>query len=302
MYPRPGWRYCGDAVHLKGAEHCQIENNHFDAVGGNAVYLEGYNARNVIVGNEISEAGANGVCLMGTRLKHPLFNRVADNDIHHCGVINTYTAGVFSGMSDGNVICHNRIEHLPHHAINLSNSPHGRNIVEYNDIRWVDEEVADSTAINCWMEDPPAKETERCGHIIRFNSIADVYGCEVIDGKVGRSQHFPTSGIYLDNYTSNCLVYGNIIVRCTHAGILVHAGKTNLIENNIIVDCLAGVRLQDYVSGMEYWGGMKGFMTGGYREYPVDQGTARPARQNRPGAGRGGRCEWRCDGGFGADP
>ena len=264
MYPRPGWRYCGDAVHLKGAEHCRIENNLFDCVGGNAVYLDGYNSRNIIIDNEISGAGANGVCLLGTKQKHPIFNCVTKNYIHHCGTINKYTAGIFTGMSDGNIISNNRIEHLPHHGINLSNSPYGRNIVEYNDIRWVDEEVADSAAINCWMEDPPDRNTQRCGHVIRFNYISDVYGCEVIDGKVVRSRHFPSSGIYLDNYTSNCFVYGNIIVRCAHSGIIVHAGKNNIIENNIIVDSPRSITFQDYVSGMDYWKQMAGFMTGNH--------------------------------------
>jgi parallel beta-helix repeat protein len=128
----------------------------------------------------------------------------------------------------------------------------------------VDEEVADSTAINCWMEDPPDKDVQRCGHVIRFNYISDVYGCEVIDGKVGRSRMFPSSGIYLDNYTSNCFVYGNIIVRCAHSGIVVHAGKNNLIENNIIIDSPRSITFQDYVSGMEYWKQMNGFMTGNH--------------------------------------
>lgn len=262
MYPRPGWRYCGEAVRLKGAEHCAVENCHFAQVGGNGVYLEGHNTRNRIRGNRFEGAGANGVVLIGTRLRHPRFNEVSHNHIHHGGVFNKYTAGIFAGLSDGNQLSHNRLEHLPHHAINLGNNPWGRNFVEYNQIRWVDEEVADSTAINCWMEDPPDPRVERCGHLIRFNYIADIYGCEVSEGKVGRSQRMPTSGIYLDNYSSNCTVYGNVILRCTHAGILVHAGKNNLIENNLIVDCPEGIRFQDYVSGMEYWRPMQGFMTG----------------------------------------
>ena len=49
--------------------------------------------------------------------------------------------------SDGNFVRHNRIEHMPHHAINLSENPNGRNIVEYNEIRYSEEEIADSAAI-----------------------------------------------------------------------------------------------------------------------------------------------------------
>ena len=107
MYPEEGLKYVGDAVHLKGAEHCVIENNHFDAVGGNAVYLEGYNLRNSVRRNEISYAGANGVSLLGNyvpvdgvaaplqngRQRLPLFNEVTDNYIHHCGFsTNTWPA------------------------------------------------------------------------------------------------------------------------------------------------------------------------------------------------------------------
>jgi parallel beta-helix repeat protein len=264
MYPRPGWRYCGEAVRLKGCKGCTIERNVFQAVGGNAVYLEGRNHRNVVRHNEIAGAGACGVCLAGTRVRNPFANEVCDNHIHHCGVFNKYAAGIFSAMGNGNVLSHNLIEHLPHHAINLSNSPHGRNIVEYNAIRHVCEEVADNGAINCWMEEPAEWQAERCGHVIRFNVVADVMGCGVLDGKVAASNAFPTSGIYLDNYTSNCFVYGNLLIRCTTTGIMVHGGKNNVIEGNVIVDCGENIRFQDYVSGLEYWNGMRGFMSGNH--------------------------------------
>ncbi|MAG36776.1 MAG: hypothetical protein CL878_11125, partial [Dehalococcoidia bacterium] len=111
MPPLPGRRYCGEALHLKGAEHCRIERNHFDAVGGNAIYLEDYNARNIIAHNEIGHAGNNGICLLGSKYfnpmpRHPLFNQIEDNHIHHCGTFDNYSTGVFLGLSQGNVIGH----------------------------------------------------------------------------------------------------------------------------------------------------------------------------------------------------
>jgi parallel beta-helix repeat protein len=264
MYPHPGWRYGSDAVHLKDAEHCRVKDCLFDAVGCNGIYLESHNARHLIDRNEFRGAGANAICLMGTRLKHPIFNIVCNNDIHDCGVFNQYTAGIFLGMSDGNLIRHNRLQRLPHHAINLSNSPFGRNVVEYNEIRFTDQEVNDSGAINCWMEEPPDKNVQRCGHVIRFNLIADTYACTVVDGKVVRGVNTFSNGIYLDNYTSNCFVYGNIVVRAATAGIVIHAGKNNLIENNLLVDCQCGLRPQDYISTLDFWKPMTGFMTGNH--------------------------------------
>ena len=264
MYPRVGWRYCGDALHMKGAEHCTIEGNHFYAVGGNAIYLEGHNARNVIRHNEISYAGANGVCLLGAGLKHPIFNQVSDNYIHHIGVLNKYVAGIFTGMSSGNVLSHNRIEHVPHHAINLSNNPSGRNIAEFNLIRHACEEILDAGAINSWMETLGGQDAERVGHVIRYNYISDTFSFSAEDGKVGRGKQ-GSLGIYLDNYTSNSFVYGNIVVRC-QTGIQLHAGKNNLVENNIFVNCLNNVRLVDGVSTGRFpaWKDMQGFYRGNH--------------------------------------
>jgi parallel beta-helix repeat protein len=264
MYAQANWQFGGDALHMKGAEHCTIEGNRFDAVGCNAIYLEGYNYRNVIRENEIGYAGADGICLLGTVEKHPMFNRVEDNHIHHVGVLNKYVAGVFLGMSDGNIIGHNLIEYVPHHAINLSNNPSGRNIVEYNLIRYACLEIADTGAINSWMEQPASKDAERDGHVIRFNYIADTFAFQAADGKVGKGPNSWANGIYLDNYTSNCLIYGNIVVRSLN-GLQLHAGKNNVIENNIFVNCRTNLAIMDFVSGAApYWENMHGFMTGNY--------------------------------------
>jgi len=264
MFIRQGLRYCGDALHLKRAEHCRIEGNHFYAVGGNAIYLEGHNARNTIQGNEVSEAGANGICLVGSVSQHPQFNAVLDNQIHHCGVLLKYVAGVFLGASTGNVIGHNAIHHMPHHAINLGSNGLGRNIVEYNEIRFNCLEIHDNGAINSWGDVPITgvqREIERSGHVIRYNLIADTYGCHVrADGTITAPDVRLTQGIYLDDYTSNCFVYGNIIIRAG-TGIYVHGGKHNVIENNILVDCKYHFRLWDHVSTRRATLHMAGFMS-----------------------------------------
>jgi hypothetical protein len=179
MFPQLGWAYCGEAVHLRGASHCTIEDCYFDQVGGNAIYLERYNYRNVIQRNEITYAGANAIVLIGDCPFHPMFNEVVDNHIHHAGVILNFIAGVFLGTSDVNVIAHNSIHHMPHHAVNLGSNGLGRNYIEYNEIRQVCQEIADTGAINCWMDVPGLwidAYTERSGHVIRNNLIVDVPG------------------------------------------------------------------------------------------------------------------------------
>jgi hypothetical protein len=220
MYPVPGWKYCGEAVHLDAAEGCRIENSRFARLGGNAVCLDGACLRNIVCGNDVAEVGACGVMMGGAPDHYPMFNEITDNCIRRAGVMNKYSAGVLLGLSEGNLIGHNRIEHMPDHAINLGNAGRSRNIVEYNELRDTCLECADTGALNCWME-PEPRNGVRQGHIIRYNLIA---------GTTDR-------GIYLDNYTSNCHVYGNVVIGTKTAAIFVHGGRNNVIEGNVLANC-----------------------------------------------------------------
>ena len=242
MNPQMGWEYCGETIYMNVCKNCHIENNKIFNIGGNGIYLRHHNERNLIRGNEISHAGANGVVLAGGRhslyqkiggtqgVSHPIFNEVTDNTIHHIGLVDTYAAGVFLGLSNWNRVAHNDIHDVPHHAINLGNSRYGRNYIEYNRINRACKVTHDNGAINCWHEMPP--DIEPPGHVIRYNFISDT-------GNADKGDNCYTTGIYLDNWSSNCIVCGNIIVNTLPngwgIGICVK-GRNNVIENNILVN------------------------------------------------------------------
>ncbi|MDP6491570.1 MAG: right-handed parallel beta-helix repeat-containing protein [Kiritimatiellia bacterium] len=242
MRPQQGWEYCGETIYMNRCSHCRIENNTITAIGGNGIYMRHHNEMNLIRGNEISDAGANGIVLAGGRhsiyegeafmstnvgVAHPTFNEVSDNVVHHCGLYDTYAAGVFLGLGNWNRVVHNLIHDLPHHGINLGNSRYGRQYVEYNRIHRTCLVTSDSGAINCWNELPV--EDESPGHVIRYNLVTDT----------GNPRSHTTKGIYLDNWASQCLVQGNIVVNTSPGGqgfsILVK-GRNNIIENNILVN------------------------------------------------------------------
>lgn len=262
-----GREYVGDALHLNRSNHCIIEKNHFDAVGGNAIYLDSQNERNLISRNEISYAGANGVCLVGSTSQFPIFNHVEDNHIHHCGMLNNYVAGVFLGLSDANVIAHNYIHHTPSHAINLGVNGLGRNIVEYNELRFTTEYAFDSAAINAWGDVPENHikvDTMRSGHIIRYNLIVDTIGCRVTeDDQIVAPETGGTKGIYLDDCASNCMVYQNIVLRAGQ-GLVNHLAQHNLIEHNMFIDCKIAILFCDGVTSRIGCWDMAGFMKGNW--------------------------------------
>jgi len=240
MRPQMDWEYCGEAIYLNACTRCHIENNRITVVGGNGVYLRHHNELNVIRGNEISYAGANGVVLAGARHSmpygmergrpdnpHPVFNEISDNDIHHCGLYDTYAAGVFLGLGNWNRIIHNDIHDLPHHGINLGASRYGRQYLEYNRITRTCLVSSDHGAINCWHEVPT--EDDPPGHVIRYNHITDT----------GNPTSGIVMGIYLDNWASQCLVQGNVIVNTfpdVRSFSILVKGKNNIIENNILVN------------------------------------------------------------------
>ena len=95
------------------------------------------------------------------------------------------------------------------------------------------------------------------GTIIRHNFIHDVIGRS---GKAGKwlSPYFAW-GIYLDWTAMGVTVTGNIVARTPRAGIMVHDGRDNVIENNIIVDCGTGRYEHGPTSQIEFSGWDTGY-------------------------------------------
>ena len=268
-YPNAG----GHAVLFENAQDCSVDNNFFDAVGGDAVRMEGFNARNRIVGNEIAHVGASGICLCGStdelfpsgnldrpeQLKwdvlvreRPKFirNVISRNHIRHTGIFERRGSGVyvFGTNSVDNVISHNLIHDTPARGIMIQHG-FGRNIVEYNDVQRVSLETADTGGINTlvWYVYEPDPDLAR-GNIIRFNLVRDVIGAAAYEsaaskfgGHTGSGRRIVTPyycwGIYLDWDPVDTLVYGNIVVGNELGGIMMlrHA-RNNVFENNILVD------------------------------------------------------------------
>jgi hypothetical protein len=73
---RSDWRiYRGGVAFFTGAKHCKIHDCDFVDVGGNAVFLSGYNRDVSITGCKVDGAGASGICFVGspTAVRSPLF-------------------------------------------------------------------------------------------------------------------------------------------------------------------------------------------------------------------------------------
>ncbi len=109
-------------VRFDGAENCRVVNCEFTASGGNAVRMD-YHCRGIeIVGNEINNLGQSAVVCIGygpgTKDVNN-HNLIADNHIHHCGLIYWHSQMIILWQSGHNYVANNFIHDVPRKAVLL---------------------------------------------------------------------------------------------------------------------------------------------------------------------------------------
>jgi len=230
----------GGAVYFEGTEDCCIEKCFFDAVGGNAVFLDNYNCRDRICGNTFTEAGDSAVCLVGNRRTsigsnhaYPAENIISNNLIHDIGVFGKQTAGVFMSVSMDNTISHNHIYNLPRAAICINDGTWGGHVVEYNDIHDTVRETADHGPFNSWGRDRFWCLQQSHGDVSHEAGDVKQDAQKTTIVRYNRFEDYTWWGPVLDDGSSNYHVYNNLCIGC---GIKAREGDYRLVENNIIIN------------------------------------------------------------------
>ncbi len=238
----------GTAVTLTNTADCLIAGNTIRNVGdygGAGVSVSG-GKRNGVAGNDICETGSHGISLSGgDRITLTPAENYADNNyIHHVGVF--YKQGVGIDMTGcGNRASHNLIHDGPRMGIQFA----GNNLLlEYNHIRHMNLETEDTGAVYTGGRDWIGSR----GSVIRYNYFHDMLGYGRENGK-WVSPHFAW-GVYLDDNAGGVDVIGNIVVRASRAGIHLHNGRDNVIQNNVFVEnALVQVEYSGWTEAHKYW-------------------------------------------------
>ena len=229
------FRYCdGHALALRDSEHCVVAGCTVRDVGdyhGSGVSVSG-GRENGVVGCDISDTGHSGISLSGgdQKTRTPAGNYAENNHITRTGVYYKQGAGI-SVQGVGNRVSRNTIHHVPRWAIGFGGNDH---VIELNRLHHVSLETTDTGAIYGgslnWLS----------GHgvVIRHNFIHDAIGRGRRNGEWRAP--FYAWGIYLDWTAMGVTVFGNIVTRTPRAGIMVHDGRFNTIENNIVFGCGTG--------------------------------------------------------------
>lgn len=212
--------YRGLAAKVEGGESVAFVDCEFRCIGGTAVSLEGRG--HVLAASEIAETGEGGATIAGgdRATLTPGDVLVTNCDIHDLGRwCRTYYPGIgVNGV--GNRITHNHIHDMPHTAILLGGNEHR---IACNRIERVCMETSDAGAF--YM----GRDWTQRGNAVVFNHFRDL----------GRGD---VQAIYLDDWASATLVFGNLVVRGGR-GVLVGGGRDNRILNNVFIDCAPAIHV-----------------------------------------------------------
>lgn len=236
------------AIHLVNAQQVEIADCRFVSIGGYAVWLHLDSRDNVIRRNEVVDAGAGGVLLTGARFSYlsemdlfdaspdvqqvaPIGNIIAENHIHHGGVVRAYCSGIHLDSrplaltaAKGNYVGFNHIHDMPRNGI-FAFRNQGGNIIEANHIHDVLQRTNDAGGIHLASMNPLSAPTD----------IVDnrIYRIGYQGGKTNVEQAL---GIYPDWFTSRMIIRGNIITDTRDGGLRLLGSSDSMIEDNLVGD------------------------------------------------------------------
>jgi hypothetical protein len=253
------------SIFIQDAENIVITGSTFDRVGGNAIFLSGYNRNHMITDNEFLSNGATCVNVVGSTkaLRHinawdnhiteerdidgkagpltedyPKDITISYNHMQDNGRFEKQTSGVNISMAESITVSHNTIHGSPRAALNVCDGTWGGHIFEFNDLFDSVNETHDHGPFNSWGRD-------------RFYSIGG-YNHNGKDGKTKVEYAFleawkttiirnnrvhydkPTSfGIDLDDGSSNYEIYNNLLL---NTEIKLREGFSRKVYNNIQIN------------------------------------------------------------------
>lgn len=241
----------GGSVFLEGARRCSVKDCWFDAVGGNAVFLNNYNRSNSVTGCKFTENGDSAICFVGTlgstngtRRDFPYECQATNNLVHDCGVFGKQIAGVYISRSKRITAGHNLIYNLPRAGICMGDGTWGGHVIEHNHIHHTVLETGDHGPFNAWgrdrywclVESHMPYTRHRCHDAGRVR-------IDAMEPVIVRHNFFQEKsgwGLNLDDGASNYEIYNNL---CVGVSMKIREGAYRKIYNNIWADSAVSVAI-----------------------------------------------------------
>ncbi len=254
--------YRGGGLYIEGAEDVRVENCFFDQLGGNAIFMSGYNRRVLVRGCRIEEAGASGVCFVGRpeavrnaitwpqRLSfdtidhiqgprgeaYPKDCSVDDTLVVATGRVEKQSAAVEISMSQSITVSHCSLYGVPRAGINIGDGAWGGHMIEHCDVFDTVLETNDHGAFNSWGRDRwwrlQGADPNKLLVDPKFSALPTLDA--MLPNTLIRTRWACEHGwdIDLDDGSTNYHIVENL---CLCGGVKLREGFLRVVENNIMV-------------------------------------------------------------------
>ena len=250
------------AIYLENTEDVTIATNTLSMLGGNGVFVSGYNRHVTIIHNHIHDIGGSAISFTGrpSAVRSPLFqyaqslnfdaldhvpgprtqeypaeSSVQDNLIYDIGKVEKQVAGVQISMARDIRVAQNTIYRTPRAGININDGTWGGHLIERNDVSDTVLETGDHGAFNSWGRDrfwhPDRATMEEWSR-----QHPDLWKLDALEPVTIRGNRFHCSSgwdIDLDDGASGYRIYNNVLLS---GGLKMREGFDRAAWNNVMVN------------------------------------------------------------------
>ena len=271
---RSDWTiYRGGALFLRGTENCSIIDCDFEQLGGNALFISGYNRNATVRGCMIRDCGANGIAIVGEAkaVRSPMFSwgpgnpwsggkpEMAPEDIDrtpgpltadypaNCliedclitriGRLEKQSACVEISMAQNITVRHCSLYEVPRAGINVGDGCWGGHVIEFCDVFDTVLETGDHGSFNSWGRDRYWAGAQSL--MKKKNAaipMAEFAFADAIKPIILRNNRWRCDygfDVDLDDGSSNYEIHDNLMLG---RGLKLREGFRRLVSNNIIVN------------------------------------------------------------------
>ena len=235
----------GGAIFLEGSHSCSITECWFDAVGGNAVFMNNHNRKDTVAGCTFTECGDSAICFVGSLEKtvgwqkaFPHECTAENNRISRCGIFGKQVAGVYISRAKRITAAHNLIYNMPRAGICIGDGTWGGHVIEYNHIHDTCRETGDHGPFNAWGRDRGWCLAQSHSDEYTVGRSHDAWNMliDAMEPVILRHNFFQEKqgwGLDLDDGASNYEIYNNL---CVGISLKLREGCHRTIYNNIWVN------------------------------------------------------------------